>query len=719
MAAESIANGESASFQGHLSPAEQLQKKHAADEAHKATIEDVVDEEDIIHPPPSSMRQSEKPGEAPSSALESASEPKSEKAAGKQKAREEQNVPNQGTAAQPPSAFDPKSEELFPALGGGPKSRTSAPIASAWGFKKPAAPANNGPTVTNGYGHASSAASSRTSTPASGVLTPNSSNAPIQHTRTSIPQYMSMPGRHSERVQFAPSQLLPRNQLKKPLQDVLRDINKRSKATIEMKPGPAGVVYFEGRGPVDAVRQALKDVAKEVGSKVCVVGCLLRSMLTKVQQAVKVPIPASVRPHVIGRQGATIQGISKRTGARIQVPKAEEVLGVVEDDDSMTIDVTIEGDAVAAEMARREIEAIVNDRTSTVNLRLKDVPAEFYPFIAGPHNTRVNAMAEGKDLRISVPQYHTWSHQPPPQALAGDMPPQFTSHPQSHITLAGDRLAVQEARANIERQVEELRREITLSQLAINRGQHQFVVGDRGGSLHDLLAETGCAVILPPESDDTEMLTVTGPHDKIELGIDKVMNLATSMQMASVDVARQHSNAPMGAQTHARALTRYLQQRRAIEQLEELYDSRIVLPVAEEGPMNWEVYSRDGKNTIRARSDIINLINAHPPARIRHVDVDPFFHQHIYEQSARRIQDEFGVRLLLPDEVYQTPQVLLVYEGMPDTSANYEIPRQRPSAADIKQFEQALQEAQAHILELVSGHQEISSRGLEVPSKYV
>ena len=79
---------------------------------------------------------------------------------------------------------------------------------------------------------------------------------------------MSMPGRHSERVQFAPSQLLPRKEMKKPLQDVLRDINKKSKAMVEMKPGPGGVIYFEGKGPVDAVRQALKDVAKEVGSKV-------------------------------------------------------------------------------------------------------------------------------------------------------------------------------------------------------------------------------------------------------------------------------------------------------------------------------------------------------------------------------------------------------------------------------------------------------------------
>jgi hypothetical protein len=48
--------------------------------------------------------------------------------------------------------------------------------------------------------------------------------------------------------------------------------------------------------------------------------------------------------------------------------------------------------------------------------------------------------------------------------------------------ISGDRLAAQDARAEIERQVEELRRYITLSQIPIIRGRHQFIVGDGGDS---------------------------------------------------------------------------------------------------------------------------------------------------------------------------------------------------------------------------------------------
>ncbi|KAL8701903.1 MAG: hypothetical protein Q9201_004660 [Fulgogasparrea decipioides] len=700
MATHSATNGTSHDAPQENSPAQRLQEKHRAEAAHRPQVEEVIDEEDVAHPPPSMHI-------APSlssSAAESMPRPLSEKAAGKQKATDEPIEPP--PIAAPNVVPDTKSEDAFPALGGGPKSQAQAPMAMTWGARKPPAVANAIPNGMNGHGPMFSASTSRASTPASGKLTPATTNASAASRLRGpvVPQHMPIPGRHSERIQFAPSQLLPREQLKKPLQDVLRSINKRSKATVEMKSGPSGTIIFEGTGPVDAARQALRDVAKEVGSK----------------QSVKIPVPLSVRPYVIGRQGAVVQAITKRTGARIQVPKLEETTTLsLDDDDSVTIDVEIEGDAVAAEMARREIESIVNERTSTVNMRLRDIPEEYYPFIAGPHNTRVRALEDGRQVNVYVPQYHIWSGQPPPQAPAAGVLPQFGPNRGSHIRISGDRFAAQEARLEIERQVEELRRQITLSQLEINRGQHQFVIGDKGSSLHDLLEETGCAVILPPDTDDTEILTITGPQDRIDAAIDKVLSLATSMQMASIDVAKQHANAPAGAQAHARALTRYLLQRRAIEDLERQFDSRIVLPTTEDSPMNWEVYSRDGKNTIRARSDIMNLINAHPPSRLRHVPVDPFYHQHLQRQAAQRIRDDFGVHLLLPDENSPAPHLVLIYEGLENPRATeYRLPRQRPSPAEVAQFERALHQAQAHIQSLIHGRQELTSNTITVPLKF-
>ena len=254
MSAEALTGGpgEAISF------AEQLQAKHA--DGHNPTVEEVVDEEDIVHPPPSSVVDSSGP------VLDTPNEPLSENAMGKKKVQEEGSSEDP-TLRQKIPALDTKSEELFPALGSGPKTRVSGQIPVAWSSKKPASIVNGTPRSVNGTGTGLGAANTRASTSAAGPLPMSSANIPIQP-RWQAPQ-VSMPGKYRESVHFAPTQLLPRNQLKKPLLDVVREINKRSKATVEMRPGREGNLEFVGVGPtVESVRQALKDVAKQLGSKV-------------------------------------------------------------------------------------------------------------------------------------------------------------------------------------------------------------------------------------------------------------------------------------------------------------------------------------------------------------------------------------------------------------------------------------------------------------------
>ena len=107
------------------SRAAMLEEQHARDEVHKPTVEDVVDEEDLKHPPPSSSVQDQKvdaPAQSPAPT----------------------EVPTPKAAPKKAPAFDVQSEELFPALGSGPKPK--APAASAWGARGPSAAA----AVANG-----------------------------------------------------------------------------------------------------------------------------------------------------------------------------------------------------------------------------------------------------------------------------------------------------------------------------------------------------------------------------------------------------------------------------------------------------------------------------------------------------------------------------------------------------------------------------------------
>lgn len=127
MSSEATVNG------GPKSRAAMLEEQHALDEAHKATVEDVVDAEDIAHPPPSAAPIVTEP--TPSAPSHAPTPPA---------ARAPMN-PKSASGKAP--ALDVQSEELFPALGSGPKPK--APATSAWGAKGPstaAALANGAPS---------------------------------------------------------------------------------------------------------------------------------------------------------------------------------------------------------------------------------------------------------------------------------------------------------------------------------------------------------------------------------------------------------------------------------------------------------------------------------------------------------------------------------------------------------------------------------------------
>lgn len=242
------------------SAARRTQERHAS---HHVTLSDASDEDLVRAPPPDLYKPQTDSLQGPASTEELLLP----------KAVEEQEKGNEGRPlkdleAKPRPIFDPQSEDAFPALGAGPKPQVGKNVATAWGSKKHTSVANGHLNAINGSGPLSNATSSRASAPASGIA-PASINASAtsQSRGLSIPR-MTMPGKHNERIQFSPSQLLPRDQLKKPLTDIVRAINKRSKAVLQYKLGPSGTLSFEATGPPEATRQALIDVAKEVGSTV-------------------------------------------------------------------------------------------------------------------------------------------------------------------------------------------------------------------------------------------------------------------------------------------------------------------------------------------------------------------------------------------------------------------------------------------------------------------
>ncbi|KAI0434151.1 putative RNA binding effector protein Scp160 [Xylaria sp. FL1042] len=641
-----------------VSAATRLLQKHAQHPLH-ATVEDAPDDE-------------AKPSTDSAAPAESSWAPTiPAKAAGKQ-------------PGETSTGIDTQSHEAFPELG---VPKTTAPKTNyppIWAGAKGSANGNVNGTSWSANG------TPRTTTPTSGAATP-----------TGVPPPMAIPGRNVETLLLPSSSLLPRAQLKRPIPDIVKDINRKSRAVITMANGPGGQLKFEASGPQDKAQQALRDLVSQIGRK----------------ETVTIPIPQSTRAHIIGKQGATIRSIQEKSGARIQMPKVNEAGANTDDDDDAMIDVVIEGNTHTAALARQLIEKIVGERSANASTKLKSIPAEFYPFISGPNNSLVQALEAEHGVQIRVPPHLPWVSQVPQMPVPGQRPTFVPATYDNHIQLAGERAAVQAARAAIERRVHELQNQLHMEQVDIRHGAHQFIIGECGIPSDEFFADTNCVVILPSEPG-VDTVTVVGWPDDVPNGLDKAMELATQVHTSDFNVAKYHIHAPGGEAVYTRDLARYLRQRKEIERLEKLYKININTPYTSGITSPWELYAREGKNALKAQKEMSSIVNSHPPSRLSTIPVDPFFHSYLRSNIRPKVQDSFGVHMVVPDGSEAELPVLLVYEGPEVGGDAYEVPQKTPTASELRTFQQGLLDARKHVLDLINSQEKIETHTLEVPIKF-
>lgn len=620
--------------------------------SHNATVEDGSDDE--ARPQPAAA--SETPGH--------------ETMAAPSTSRSPSRAPSAAT-----KPAETNYSELFPEFGGG-ASKVAAPV---W-------PARAGKTI----GAVPSNSTSQLSSP-----------EPVsQGLDSSVAPKLSIPGQHQERYILPAGELLPPAQMKRPLADIVKDFNRKSRAQIKVKPHPDDMVMIEATGPKgEATTKSLKDFVALIGAKV----------------KLEVDIPRWARPHIIGKSGTTIKAIEERTGARVHVPKDDgRTTANDENDDEAVIQVMLEGNSQQVAHAQDIIHRIVGESGGQVETSLKGIPAEFYPFIAGPSNSNVNRIEQEKGVKIRVPRAHPLSSTPP-VVSAQSGAPVWTPAEASFIRLAGDRNAVKAARLEIEQHAQELRNQLTVKVIDLPPGRHQFIIGDKGVSMDQFFEETGCTIVFPNDEDDDAVKIIGYPH-QAAAGVEKAADLGMDMQCSNVDVSRFYRQAPGGAAVHARYFTRYLQQKRELERVGKEYNVYFNTPFSEQGALPWELYSRDGKNIIRAQSEIKALADAYPPARMATVSVDPFYHQHIKKEVLPHVQQNFGVHLVIPDAAEANAPVLLVYEGAssPDSS---QVARSQPSQSEISEMQKRLRDAQSYLNDLMSQREPVSATSIEVPVK--
>lgn len=618
-------------------------------ESHHVTIEDVEDEDDIAHPPPHHGQTG-----TPDNNGTGTNGVMSAKAAGKQKASEKSGF------------IDTQDEEAFPTLGAGIKPAAKAP---GWGskgsLKSPDSPALS-----------------------SGATTPKGAAS-----RGPAISGINMPNKNRDHLDVDFDDINKSVAIKKVLDDAKRK-HKVNTSFQEMEVGRKKMLRFTAEGPQrNGVRDALLDISRAVS----------------IEKIFKIEVPPNVSATIIGRGGANIRKLQTDHGVRINIEKdqpsstggPEERVDIVE----------IKGDYAGARSVFNKIASMKKEMQPRVDLPLRGIAPELYPFIASRHAEEIQKLQDENDLSIDIPQYHTWRAQPPPRP---DPRPVFVPHGDSHITLSGEQEAAAQARLLLETMAERIAEELTSEELTCEQVLHPYIVGDRGMNPMEFLEQTGCAIVLPPGHHETDDIHIIGPQERIEEGRNLVEQLMAQKYNRPVDVGRQFANAPMGPERHSRALAQYLQKRALEREFMNTHNSEVIFPAHPNAAPSWSVISSDQQKAVSAKNDLMKIAQAFPASRIQFLEMDPFYHPHIDEMFAQQLQDDHGVFLIVPDD--GEDHVVLVYEG-PSNDGPFTLPRQRPTPAEQKEFERALSAAQEFLFSRIPSR-EISQYEMPIPRKH-
>lgn len=626
-------------------PAQLMAERDASTSTHKVTIEDVVDEEDIEHPPPSHGASTPAVNEPPTNGTNGIM---SEKAAGKQKEKA--------------GMLYPHDDEAFPALGPAPKATAQAP---GWGAKgtlrSPASPALSGTSTPARPGSRG---------PAGGI---------------------NLPSQNRDHFDISTQDMNPNAPLRKVLDDAKRKY-KVNTGVQEISGGRERRFFAEGPQK-QQVRNALLEISKAIS----------------VEKDIKLQIPASASAAIIGRGGANIAALQTQHGVRINIKRDER--GASNDPNDPRIDtVEIKGDAASVREVQYKVTQLVKQNQPKVNMPLRGVPPELYPFLAAQHKSEIDRLQEDSDLDIRIPQYHTWQAQPPPRAGA-----QFVPHGDSHIVLSGDQESAMQAQKAIEELVAQLQRTLEIEEYPSDRVLNPYIIGNRGMDPAEFLRQTGCAIVLPPDHHDSDEIHIIGPADRIEEGKEMVQKLVAAKQLRPLDLSRQYASAPMGADRHSRALAKYLQQKAIEREIMNAHNAELVFPShANAGPV-WNIISNDSQKAVAAKNDLTKITQAFPPSRISLLEMDPFYHSHIGDMFSQQMQDDHGVVMIVPDDPEEP--VVLVYEGPAQEDPYAKLRRGRPTSPEQQEFEQALQAAQEFLFGQLPSR-DIHAQDLPVPRKH-
>ncbi|EMR11335.1 hypothetical protein PNEG_00364 [Pneumocystis murina B123] len=491
-----------------------------------------------------------------------------------------------------------------------------------------------------------------------------------------------------ETIRLEASQRMPLKEFgsKSSVGEIARQIMEETHTHIDISTArKTGITTFLVRGKPEDVHHARRMLMKELSQKV----------------TIKLLVPLNTLGFIIGSKGKVLNNIIEKSGAKIQFPKRNisrdlPCNNANDEYNDETVEIIISGDVEAAESAKKEIEAIVEERTSHITVKITSINPKFYGLISSTNNSRIQEWIQDKDLKIDIPSPY----------LESD------SEKLKPIIISGEKNLVNNVKTEIEAIYSELESTTVSASIVISKRLHKYLDEKL---LQDILSRLKCSVIIPPYSSPSENLLISGIPSFIGETIQCLMEKANSICLDMLDITKAHPSASDHI-AHARDITRYFLKKKEIVRIEKEYQIQITLPSMDTllkqnlTSIVYEFAGENAGNVKNAKKEIIMLINSYPPYRILRLNLDPLLHCHIIGQKGRNLQkirEQYFIDILFSNEDSFNSEIVLIYEGRPGEKL--------PSAPTI----QLTLEKVAELLKKTATEMaDIISRDIYIPDKY-
>jgi len=262
----------------------------------------------------------------------------------------------------------------------------------------------------------------------------------------------------------------------------LKNVMDKSGAKIEMSSSRDQSLTFLITGKPEAVLKARRDLFSQF----------------QTQQSQNMSVPKEHHRYILGRGGAKLQELEQRTSTKISMPKVTDATDMI----------TITGPKDGIEKAMHEI-SLISDQQSKQAYEVLPVLKIYHPFINGPNGDYVKKLtAEYPNVKINIP----------PLSVNKD-----------EIAVAGEKESVIKVAEIINKIAKEMDQKASTVSVEVKKSQHKYVIGPRGNTINEILAETGVFVEMPSSESTSETITLRGPQEKLGRALAKVFEKANSV----------------------------------------------------------------------------------------------------------------------------------------------------------------------------------------------